>query len=161
MQIRGSIGTLAVLKLVQMKMLEEPTTAYLLQYSPKGCKAQCLFCPQSASNRSNKDLVSRVPWPKVEFEKIVHVLKCQNPFLRICIQTVLKQDFQVEIIEIVKSIRNAGLETPISVATTPVNISTLEALKSLGVDHLGIGLDVASLEKFNSFKIPFNFENFL
>jgi len=161
MQVRASIGTLAALKLVHLDMLEAPTTAYLLQYSFNGCSAQCIFCSQSSSSKTSKDLVSRVTWPKVELEKIIHVLKSLNPFFRICIQTVLKQDFEVEIVKIVKLIRNAGVKLPISIGTTPLNIPTLETLKNLGVDYLGVGLDVACAEKFNLYKKPFNFENLL
>jgi len=159
-QVRASIGTLAALKLIKMKTLAEPTTAYLLQYSQKGCNANCLFCPQSVSNRCSKDLVSRVPWPLIELEKVIEPLENQNPFLRICIQTVLKRDFQFELIEIVKSIRDSGLEIPISVGTTPIDVPSLEKLKCLGVDHLGIGLDVAVADRFDSLKKPFSFDSF-
>jgi biotin synthase len=159
-KVRASIGTLAAMKLVKMKMLAEPTTAYLLLYSRKGCNANCLFCPQSVSNRCSKDLVSRVPWPIIELEKMIEPLGNKNPFLRICIQSVLKRDFQFELIKIVKSIRDSGLKIPISVGTTPIDISSLKKLKCLGVDHLGVGLDVAVADRFDSLKKPFSFDTF-
>jgi biotin synthase-related radical SAM superfamily protein len=160
MLIRASIGTLASLGREKMSMLEHPTTAYLLQYYDKGCSAQCLFCSQSSSNLGNKDFISRVRWPKVELEKLVVDLKKTTAFTRICVQNVVKRDFQNELIRIVKKIKDSGIKTPISVGTTPINSSTLQTLQYLGVDQIGIGLDIASRETFGIIKKPFLWDDF-
>jgi biotin synthase len=160
MLIRASIGTLALLGREKMKMLERPTTAYLLQYYDKGCQAQCLFCSQSSSNLGNKDFISRVRWPKVELESLVVDLKKSTAFSRICIQNVVKHDFQNELIRIATEIKDSGIKTPISVGTTPIHSSTLETLQNLGVDQIGVGLDIASRETFSHIKKPFRWKDF-
>ncbi len=160
MLVRASIGTLASLGREKMNMLEHPTTAYLLQYNYKGCQARCLFCSQSSSNQSNKDFISRVRWPRVELERLIVDLKKSTAFTRICVQNVVKNDFQNELTKIVKEIVDAGIKTPISVGTTPVDYSTLKALKYLGIDRIGVGLDVASREAFDIIKKPFKWDDF-
>jgi len=102
MYVRASIGTLASLGLLDIKMLEKPYTAYILQYSENGCKAECLFCPQSRVNFSRKDLVSRVVWPRIELEKLIKAIKRKNVFARICVQNVIKPSFEEEFLEIIK-----------------------------------------------------------
>ena len=142
-------------------MLVKPTTAYLVQYSPLGCFAECLFCPQSTKSNSRKEYVSRIPWPAVELSLIIQkLLEREEEFERVCVQSILKSNFQKEMLEIVKTIRKSGIDLPISVASTPISSEVLKALKKEGVDKFGVGLDVASEELFNRFKKPFKWQNF-
>ena len=89
--LRVSIGTLAVLGLTRLRMLEPPRTAYVLQHSELGCDAACAFCPQSKFSSSDKNLLSRIPWPSMEVDKVVEKLvEKEDSFSRICLQNVLK-----------------------------------------------------------------------
>lgn len=159
MLVRASIGTLAEIGVIDLKMTEKPTTAYLVQYSANGCQAQCQFCPQSADSISIKDLLSRVPWPTVRIEDIIQNLQYKNPFQRICFQSILKPGFEEELTEAIRLIRNSRIDTPISVGTTPITGSILAKLRHLNVDYIGVGLDVASERRFNSLKKPFRYED--
>ncbi|MGQ9781129.1 MAG: radical SAM protein [Nitrososphaeria archaeon] len=160
MKVRVSAGTLAVLRLLNMRMTVMPTTAYLLQYSGEGCQAKCSFCPQSMNSHSRKELVSRIPWPVTELRELVQHLKHESSFQRICLQSVLKSSFEEELIESIQLIRSSGITTPISVGTTPVHLTILEALRRLKVDRIGVGLDAASEETFNLMKGPFRYRDF-
>ena len=80
--VRASIGTLAVLGLVDIKMNALPTTAYILEYSEQGCMANCMFCPQSSLSRA-KDKVSRITWPITDFNQITYRLRHNNIMKRI------------------------------------------------------------------------------
>lgn len=159
MLIRASIGSLATLGLFDANVDAKPTTCYLLQYSSKGCNAGCLFCPQSSSNMASKELVSRIPWPIIELNTLIDRMG-KNHFSRVCLQTVLKEDFEKEAIVLTRKLSEVGLHVPISIGTTPVSEETLHAFKSLGVDFIGVGLDVASNRIFGQIKRPFKIEDF-
>ncbi|MBC7091808.1 MAG: radical SAM protein [Nitrososphaeria archaeon] len=159
MLVRASIGSLAAIGLYDVNVDVKPTTCYLLQYSSSGCSAGCLFCPQSSSNTSSKEFVSRVPWPAIELETLLYNIGLGN-FSRICLQTILKKDFEKEACDIIRILDRVGSNIPISVGTTPVSEETLHEFRSLGVDFIGVGLDVASNRIFDKIKAPFKMEDF-
>ncbi len=161
MLIRASIGTLARLKMAKLKVEEVPTTAYLLQHSSTGCLASCSFCPQSKDSESRKDMLSRIKWPAVELENLVQRLKeFSEVFKRICIQSVLKQGFQEELIQIIKEIRETGVKLPISISIPPVDLGFLQTVKGMGVDFIGVGLDAASPSILSSVKKPYSWKRY-
>jgi len=159
--VRVSIGTLSLLKIIDVKMDAVPYTAYLLQYGEKGCMARCLFCSQSIVNSSNKIFVSRISWPKIELDKLVESLKKNDVFKRICIQSIIKPGFEKEIYRILKRIREGGVNIPISVATTPIIIDYMHRYRDLGVDFYGIGLDAASPDVFKRMGKPYTWNIYL
>ena len=140
MKVRVSIGTLAALGLEDIRIGVRPGIAYLLQYSDSGCLARCAFCAQSSASRASKDILSRVIWPAVELEEILPELP--KAFRRVCVQTVIKEGFVEEVYEIARSLASYGLK--VSVSTTPIPRRDLERLREVGVDYVGVGLDVAS-----------------
>ncbi|MCS7185289.1 MAG: radical SAM protein [bacterium] len=159
MLVRASIGSLAELDLINVNVDAKPTTCYLLQYSGKGCTASCLFCPQSSSNIASKELVSRIPWPVIELETLANKIEKDN-FSRICLQTVLKEDFEKEAIVITRMLNETCSHIPISIGTIPVSEETLHKFYSQGVDCIGVGLDVASGRIFEQLKRPFKMDDF-
>ena len=162
MRVRVSIGSLAVLGLENLEMLEAPSTLYLLQYSKSGCSGRCTFCPQSKLSSSDKSLVSRVPWPEIDLDVLVGALKAKRgAFERLCVQSVLKPGFELELLEIVRALRSADPATPLSVATTPVARHLLEELRDAGVERLGMGLDAASPRVFEETRKPYTWDAYL
>jgi biotin synthase-related radical SAM superfamily protein len=159
MMLRVSIGTLAVLGLTKLRMLEPPRTAYVLQHSERGCEAACAFCPQSKFSSSDKNLLSRIPWPPMEVDKVVEKLgEREDYFCRICLQNVLKPRFEKELIEILQKFRRAGIVLPVSICTTPVSTDVLRSFKRLGVDYVGVGLDAASPEVLRAVRKPYGWK---
>ena len=159
--IRASIGTLASLGTLNVELIEIPTTAYLLQYSEQGCLGTCAFCPQSMLSSTSKEMLSRVSWPKVELSKLVNMIKEFNGFGRICIQSIIKRDFHLEVVEIVKLLRDEGIDVPVSTALTPVSREYLNVLKELGVDYLGIGFDAATPKLFKLVGKPLSWDAYM
>lgn len=162
--IRTSIGTLALLKRESIRMFEKPYTAYILQYSDKGCSANCIFCIQSRVNSDlRKDMLARISWPKIELSEFLYFFKRNSRgwFKRICIQSIIKKGFIDEIIYIVKKFKELGLDIPISVAITPVDKSVLHELKGLGVDRIGVGLDAASPRVFELAGKPYTWNKYI
>ena len=142
MKVRASIGTLAVLGLVNIRMDAKPTTAYLLQYYEKGCLARCSFCPQSITNNWNKNYLSRIKWPVVELDEITpRLAEKKYLFRRACIQGVIKPWFHRELVEIARKLYETGL--PVSIASNIVPRNVLIEYHRYS-DSFGIGLDAAS-----------------
>lgn len=159
--MRASLGTLAALGMARVRVAAESTTAYLLQDREEGCMGSCAFCPQSRSSRSPRSLLSRVEWPEVDLWELARRLASDpGPIRRVCLQTVLAEGFQEEALEILSSLRRAGVGLPISVATTPVGESVLRRFRDLGVTHVGVGLDAATPELVEGVGKPFTWEEY-
>ncbi|MCS7108838.1 MAG: radical SAM protein [Sulfolobales archaeon] len=161
MRVRASIGTLALLNIIKAEQVELPTTAYVLLHSDDGCMAECAFCPQSRVSRASKSLVSRVSWPEVDLELLVERIKYSSVLKRICIQSVIKDNSFDDLLRIITSLRDEGVAKPISVSTTPIDYSSLNQLKDVGVDALGIGFDAATPEVFKKVKKPYSWEEYI
>jgi len=154
-KIRVSIGSASVLGLYESKRFKSiPTTCYLMTYKEGHCTANCHFCPQARESESSIELLSRVSWPIFPFKTFLTKLNYLPPtkrFKRICIQTLnYFHNFQ-DLVEIVSQIRK-NCETPISVAIPPMSREKLEQLKLLGVERVGIALDAATPEIFETIK---------
>ncbi len=158
--IRVSIGTLALLKDSNLKINVKPRTAYLLQYSRNGCRAKCIFCRQSMSYNGSREYLSRIPWPTISIQEFIERYR-STLFKRICIQTILKKDFIDEVIEIIEFLREYGVETPISICTTPTCVEKASYLKKFGVDYIGIGLDASSPRIFKLVRKPFTWNTYI
>ncbi|MEM0360884.1 MAG: radical SAM protein [Sulfolobales archaeon] len=161
MRVRASLGTLALLGLINVELVEKPTTAYILLHSESGCMGECVFCPQSRLSKSDKALVSRVSWPEVEMESLLNSIKKNSTLKRICIQTVIKDGFQNDVLEILSSIRGEGIRKPISLSITPVSKEYLLQLKDLGVNALGVGFDASTPKLFKIIRKPYSWDYYL
>ena len=154
-KIRVSIGSASVLGLYESKRFKDiPTTCYLMTYKVGHCTANCGFCPQARESKSSIELLSRVSWPIFSFKDFLtklNYMPLTKRFKRICIQTLnYLKNFQ-DLIEIVSQIRK-NCNIPISIAIPPMGKEKLEKLKLLGVDRVGIALDGATPEIFESVK---------
>lgn len=141
MRIRASLGTLVVAGLEDARVDALPTIGYVMLDSEHGCSGTCAFCPQSRVANSSKELLSRIAWPETELEALALSL-AEVGIKRVCVQTVIKENFMSETKEVVKTLHEYGLD--VSVSITPVPTRYLKELRDLGADYLGVGLDAAS-----------------
>ena len=141
MRIRASLGTLVVAGLENAKVDALPTIGYVMLDSSHGCEGTCAFCPQSMVASSSKELLSRITWPETDLETLAASL-AKAGTKRVCVQTVIKENFMNETKEVVKTLHEHGLN--VSVSITPVPLRYLKELRDLGTDYLGVGLDAAS-----------------
>ncbi|ASJ07764.1 biotin synthase [Thermococcus siculi] len=141
MLVRVSYGTAIAMGLIRAKMLARPTTAYMMTHWPGRCRNNCAFCVQARESRADLEKLSRVTWPAFELEKVLEALPNGN-FARICLQTIDYPGMIEDVLDLLRELQPLGL--PVSVSITPVDRETLEEFKSLGVDYIGVGLDVAS-----------------
>ncbi|MEX2683564.1 MAG: radical SAM protein [Candidatus Sigynarchaeota archaeon] len=153
--IRVSTGSAAMLGLHHLKMLHQPTTIHLLQYSPEGCNANCGFCPQARdSAAADKKQLSRVSWPEFSWPDVRDRLVArydEGAFTRVCLQTVVYPAFVDDMLKTVGELMGAR-KMPMSIALVPVARGVLEQLKAAGVDRVGIALDAATPELFSRVK---------
>ncbi|MEM2014409.1 MAG: radical SAM protein [Desulfurococcaceae archaeon] len=158
--VRASLGTLASLGLYEVKMMEKPETAYLLQYSQSGCRACCAFCLQSRRlfNVKNGEFLGRISWPAVDLDTLASSWK--KVFKRICLQTVVKPGFTSEVLEVLRKIRSFERDLPVSIAITPVSTYFLHELRKFGVDAIGVGLDACSPHVFEKWSKPYSWSTY-
>lgn len=161
MKIRASIGTLIALGLERGTIAERayPTTAYLLQYSERGCLASCLFCTQSVESNVRRDFLSRIIWPPIELDMLVDALTKRPVFKRVCFQTVIKKNFIREAINAIERLSHIGI--PLSLCITPVISYYLEVFKKKGVEHIGVGLDAITPQVFKVMRKPYTWSIYL
>ena len=145
-QIRVSLGTAIVLGLSQGKLDAAPTTAYVMTYKKGKCTANCAFCPQARTSKSNNELLSRVSWPIFPTEETLSSLPKairEGKIKRVCIQALNYPDVFSHLEAIVKEIRRQ-ITIPVSVSCQPLNKENIVFLAKAGVDRLGIALDAAT-----------------
>lgn len=153
--IKVSIGSLVNLGLLDLNVKYRPRTLYLLQYSPNGCLAKCSFCAQSSSSGLDKKFLSRTSWYPYNILDLTDRLRERKGlFVRICIQSIIKDGFEDELVGLVYTLRSFGVETNISVCLTPVEVGVLNALRDLDVDYVGVGLDTFTEKLFVEMKKP-------
>jgi len=141
LNVRVSLGTLMALGAEKGKANAPVGIAYIMQYSNSGCSSFCTFCSQSSISSSNKGFLSRVLWPVRDALKIAESL--QSSYIkRVCIQTVIKENFISEAHELARLFSATG--KGISLSITPVPLKDLERFKEEGVDYIGVGLDACS-----------------
>ena len=139
-KIGVSLGTSSVLGLTENSVCVKPSTAYLIMHGK--CQGKCAFCYW---NKGNK--LSRVRWPSFPMSEVIdRIKKKQNEFRRICIQTILKDGFEEELIRISSKFSNLGL--PLSVSTQPLRDKEVYSY----LDRISIPLDCATPELFSRLK---------
>jgi biotin synthase-related radical SAM superfamily protein len=153
-QIRVSLGTAIVLKLLEGKLDAQPTTAYLMTYKVGKCTANCGFCPQARDSKSSTELLSRISWPTFPTPSVLTALQAtvkQGKIKRVCIQALNYPDVFVYLEALVKEIKKHST-VPVSVSCQPLNAENIRRLAEAGVDRLGIALDAANEAIFHKVK---------
>ncbi|NPA95994.1 MAG: biotin synthase [Crenarchaeota archaeon] len=150
MRVRASIGTLAAVGILDARLDDAPTTAYLLQDCER-CLARCAFCGLSYG----MDRIARVTWPRTELEVLLPELR---RFQRVCLQTVLKRGWVEEATRILEAVHSVSRH--VSIALTPVPKSYLRNLAEL-CDFVGVGLDAPSPASFRRCGKPFTWSTYM
>lgn len=150
--INVSLGTAAVLGLIDVPMAVAPTTAYLMLGGR--CLMNCAFCAQARDSQAGALNLSRVTWPEFELRRVLERLPgavAQGLVRRACLQvTVVASAFE-QTLEIVRAV-HAVSALPFDVAILPRDMAQVRELLDAGVDHVGFGLDAASERVFRQVK---------
>ncbi len=150
--VRVAFGTGIVLGLWRGQLAVPPTTAHLLTYHDGRCNANCQFCPQARGSTADMKMLSRVVWPRCDFERVLLAFNEKNDeFMRICVQTVNYKGVIDDVCELVAQIKNT-CNTLISVSCQPLEIRDIEKLREVGAERMSIALDAATPELFGRLK---------
>lgn len=150
--IHVSIGTAAVLGLVNVPLDVAPTTAYLMLGGR--CAMRCTFCAQARDSLADDRALSRVIWPAFSLSEVCERLawaEKSGTLRRCCIQVTAGTQAYRQTLEAVTAIRRATA-LPLDVAILPANLAQVGELIAAGVDHIGFGLDAACARVFEQVK---------
>lgn len=150
--VRVAVGTGVVLGLWRGELAVAPTTAHLLTYYDGRCNANCKFCPQARESKASPSMLSRVVWPRCEFERVLEALRANgDKFERLCVQAVNYPGVVEDLCELTGRVREVcGL--PISVSCQPLTRSDIEGLAEAGAERVSVALDAATPEVFERIK---------
>lgn len=163
-KINVSIGTAAVLGLVDIRMDAAPTTAYLMLGGR--CRMACAFCAQARTSSAQAinpsttlrwgsgQRLSRITWPPFDEREVLgHLAEAaaRGDFRRVCLQVTAGQDYFRRTLELVEAVREV-CDLPVDAAILPRSVGQVEALLSAGVEHIGFGLDAACERVFRRVK---------
>ncbi len=150
--VKVAFGTGAVLGLWRGQLASPPTTAHFLTYYENRCSANCKFCPQARESTSGLQMLSRVLWPRFEFEKVLVALGNNlDEFKRVCVQAVNYPRIVEELCEIIGRIKNV-CDLPISVSCQPLGANDMKKLADSGAERVSVALDAATPELFDKIK---------
>ena len=150
--VNVSIGTAAVLGLVDAPMAVAPTTAYLMLGGR--CLMNCSFCAQARESQSSALNLSRVTWPEFELREVLARLPdavMQGAIRRACLQVTVTADAFEQTLSIVGAVK-AVSDVPFDVAILPRGMAQVRQLLDAGVEHIGFGLDAACERVFRQAK---------
>lgn len=153
-QTRVSIGTAVVLRLLNEKIDAAPTTAYLMTYHEGKCAANCGFCPQARTSKSEAELLSRVVWPAYPTRLVLNQLEkavSETTVKRVCFQALNYKGVFGELCAFVKELKHRR-SVPVSVSCQPLNSQNMWLLAEAGVDRINIALDAATQSLFDRVK---------
>jgi biotin synthase-related radical SAM superfamily protein len=142
-RINVSIGTAAVLGLVDVPMAVAPTTAYLMLGGR--CLMNCTFCAQARESQASGLNLSRVIWPEYDLDSVLPRLAkatAEGILRRACVQVTVTADSFQDALSVVRAVK-AAADVPFDVAILPRNLNQVRQLLDAGADHIGFGLDAA------------------
>jgi len=134
-----------------------PTTIYAMLGD--ACMGACLFCTQSRLNTADKQLLSRVIWPKLPMDDVLEAVVSMTGVGRICIQTLKYAELLPDLVLATKELSTVSA-VPLSVCMNPTDKEWLVALKEAGVERVGVGLDCATEATFKTIKPGFSWNTY-
>jgi biotin synthase-related radical SAM superfamily protein len=123
----------------------------LLNYD-NGCLSDCAYCGLARTRPGDYEDKSfiRVDWPLFETELVIERLaKYEEKLTRLCISMVTHGSAYKDTYDITERICKK-VKTPLSLLVAPptLNKERLRALKDLGADMIGVGLDAVTEDLF-------------
>jgi len=146
-----SSGTAAALGLKKTKNDTLPTTAYLLLGT--GCKNSCRFCPQGTQESGQRNFLSRITWPRYEWEVVFNrIIKSagEGKIKRVCFQVTDSPGNLGKLKTYGKALIDAGIAVNSSCVVENKEIA--RDLISTGFEKISLALDAVNPELFRKIK---------
>jgi biotin synthase len=142
MNLRASIGTLAVLGLRDIHMAAVPTTAYLMTGGT--CTGDCAYCGQGRNAVGDHSHLSRISWPEVGEDQLIEAFIAHpRAFQRVCFQTTATRGVLRQLLVLVPRV-HAASGVPISVSYRVTKHREADQLFDAGVQRIGVAIDCCS-----------------
>lgn len=129
----------------------------LLMTYREGCSANCAYCGLQKARDGSYDRKSfiRVPWPEVSLDEIVRRCKeRQEEVRRICLSMITNGKAVSDSKKMLQLLKRELPEVPLSFLCSPTILKPedLRDYRSIPVDRLGIAIDGATEEIFESLR---------
>jgi len=149
-EIRVSIGSLGVLGLRGIKLPAPPTTLYFMV--GEKCAYNCAYCPQARESHGSTAFLSRVIWPKIQWNELKNALKNKPSFVkRICFQVVNSPNFLEETLFFIREIKEAS-SLPVSVSIRLNSVKDVKKLFDVGAERVGLALDIVTEKTYKEYR---------
>lgn len=130
----------------------------LMQYDD-GCKGSCQYCGQNINIKNEADCKNliRVEWPTYSTAEVADRIAVQssknNKIERVCISAIVHKNIVDDMVSIIREVKSKS-DLPVSTLISPTNFnrSAMERLKAEGIDKIGIAVDCATEEIFDSIR---------
>jgi biotin synthase len=128
----------------------------LLVHYPEGCSANCAYCglaKKRPGTYKEKSFI-HVDWPIYHMDEIIDAINSAPKYVqRTCISMITNPKCTQATIDMSQAL-NDMTSLPISVLIAPTIIDKdfLENLSNVGVDKIGIAMDLANQELFNRYR---------
>lgn len=128
----------------------------LLVHYPEGCSANCAYCglARRRPGRYQDKSFIHVAWPLFPMDEIIAAINRAPPYVkRTCISMITNGKCLRDTLEMAARLRD---ETPIPVSVlispTILDESDLIAIKENGVDKIGVAIDMATSDLFDTYR---------
>lgn len=146
-----SVGTAGAIGIRKLKTDALPTTAYIML--GEKCVRNCAFCAQAHTSTAATRFLSRVAWQDTpedtSIEQLTKAYK-EGKIKRACLQVVKRPDSLIRVKQAVKNLVASGL--PVVVSGYINSVDEAGELFFLGVNRIGLSMDVATPELFAKIK---------
>jgi biotin synthase-related radical SAM superfamily protein len=152
--VRVSVGSAAVIGLLNERLDAAPMTAYLMTYREGKCTANCGFCPQARESSARSDMLSRVSWPVFPTKNVLDGIEKafeSGKIKRVCFQALNYPKVFAHLQALIKAVRQKA-NVPISISCQPLSNENIRQLADAEAERIGIPLDAASKELFDKIK---------
>ncbi|MBW2028062.1 MAG: radical SAM protein [Deltaproteobacteria bacterium] len=128
----------------------------ILLYYPEGCSANCAYCglAKRRPGQYHEKSFIHVDWPLYPFDQIIDGINHAPGYVkRSCISMITNGKAGDDTIKMARRLKKET-EVPVSVLLSPTLIKEddLVVLKDMGVDKVGIALDLANKQLFERYR---------
>jgi biotin synthase len=128
----------------------------ILVHYNEGCSANCAYCglaKRRPGNYRDKSFI-HVVWPVIRTDELVKAIKAAPPYVRrSCISMITNGKCPAHTLELAEILlRETSLPVSVLLSPTVMEADDLFEMKRIGVDKVGIALDLATEELFDRYR---------
>jgi biotin synthase len=128
----------------------------LLLHYPEGCSANCAYCGLARTRPGTYQEKSfiHVQWPIYPMDQVINAINYAPPYIkRTCISMITNGNCRRDTVELAMRLKKETT-IPISVLISPtiLSLEDLNSFRDVGVDKMGVAIDLATPELFDKFR---------